>query len=103
ALRDALATVEPPLILAGDFNSTPWSYALRSFVAESGLIRHTYNRPTFPKLWHYLGDWRPTPSFLPIDHVMTRGGIAIHHMTTGQPSGSDHLPIIVRFSVDASE
>ena len=98
-LRDALATVEPPLILVGDFNSTPWSYALRTFVTESGLTRHTNNLPTFPMLWYYLRDWRPALPFLPLDHVLTRGNVAIHSLVTGQPSGSDHLPIIVEFSV----
>jgi endonuclease/exonuclease/phosphatase (EEP) superfamily protein YafD len=99
SLRDALATVELPLLLAGDFNSTPWSYALRRFVDEAGLARHTFNLPTFPKLWYYLRDWRWTPAFLPIDHVMSRGGIEVHELRRGEASGSDHLPIILRFSV----
>lgn len=98
-LREALSTVEPPLILVGDFNSTPWSYALRGFVSAAGMMRHTYNLPTFPTLWYYLRDWRAMFPILPIDHVMTRGAIAIHDLRTGEPSGSDHLPIIVDFSV----
>lgn len=98
-LREALSTVEPPLILVGDFNSTPWSYALRGFVGAAGLTRHTFNLPTFPTLWYYLRDWRAMFPILPIDHVMTRGAIAIHDLRTGEPSGSDHLPIIVDFSV----
>ncbi|WP_404404441.1 endonuclease/exonuclease/phosphatase family protein [Pelagibacterium halotolerans] len=98
-LAEALSTVEPPVLLVGDFNSTPWSYALRNFVAVAGVTRHTYNIPTFPQIWHYLGDWRPIPALLPIDHVMTRGGIAIHSITTGDPAGSDHKPLLVTFSV----
>ncbi|WP_116654353.1 endonuclease/exonuclease/phosphatase family protein [Pelagibacterium sediminicola] len=99
SLRDALSTVALPLMLVGDFNSTPWSYALRRFVTEAGLTRHTFNLPTFPKLWYYLRGWRWTPAFLPIDHVMSRGGISVHEIERGEPSGSDHLPIILRFSV----
>ncbi len=98
-LSEALSTVEPPLVLVGDFNSTPWSYALRGFVSTAGLTRHTFNLPTFPTLWYYLRDWRGMLPFLPLDHVMTRGAIAIHDLRTGEPSGSDHLPIIVDFSV----
>lgn len=101
-LRDALSNITQPLILAGDFNSTPWSYTLRRFVTEAGMIRHTFNLPTFPTLWYYLGDWRPTWPILPIDHVMTRGDIVIHELETGEPSGSDHLPVIVTFSVSTS-
>lgn len=102
-LREALSTVEPPLILVGDFNSTPWSYTLRGFVRAAGLTRHTFNLPTFPTLWYYLRDWRAMLPILPIDHVMTRGAIAIHDLHTGEPSGSDHLPIIVDFSVGEEE
>lgn len=98
-LSEALSRVELPLILVGDFNSTPWSYALRGFVGAAGLTRHTFNLPTFPTLWYYLRDWRAMVPILPIDHVMTRGAIAIHDLRTGEPSGSDHLPIIVDFSV----
>lgn len=100
SLRDALETVDLPLMLVGDFNSTPWSYALRRFVAEAGLTRHTFNLPTFPKLWYYLRGWRWTPAILPIDHVMSLGGIAVHEIDRGEASGSDHLPIVLRFSVD---
>nr|WP_255714518.1 endonuclease/exonuclease/phosphatase family protein [Pelagibacterium xiamenense] len=100
-LAQALSTVQPPVLLVGDFNSTPWSYALRNFIAASGLTRHTYNIPTFPQLWYYLRDWRPAPAILPIDHVMTRGEIAIHAIATGAPAGSDHKPLLVTFSVGA--
>jgi len=99
ALVDALSGVEGPLMLVGDFNSTPWSYALRTFQSRAGLTRHTRNLPTFPTLWYYLGDWRATPAILPIDHVMTRGGINVHSLETGPASGSDHLPVVVEFSV----
>lgn len=98
-LGEALSTVEPPLLLVGDFNSTPWSYALRNFVSGAGLTRHTFNLPTFPTLWYYLRGWRSALPILPIDHVMTRGDITIHALETGDASGSDHLPVIVRFSV----
>ncbi|WP_164730388.1 endonuclease/exonuclease/phosphatase family protein [Pelagibacterium montanilacus] len=102
ALADALVGTPDPIIMVGDFNSTPWSYALRGFVDTAGLRRHTYNRPTFPALWHYLGAWRPALPILPIDHVLTRGGLSVHSIDTAAPSASDHLPIVVTFSVPAS-
>lgn len=102
-LAEALATVAPPVLLVGDFNSTAWSYALRNFVAASEMTRHTYNLPTFPQLWYYLGAWRPAPAILPIDHVMTRGAIAVHSITTGDPGGSDHKPLRITFSVRDTE
>lgn len=99
ALVEALAGIEGPLMVVGDFNSTPWSYALRTFQSQADLVRHTRNLPTFPTLWHYLGDWRGMLPILPIDHVMTRGGFTVHALELGRASGSDHLPVVVDFSV----
>jgi endonuclease/exonuclease/phosphatase (EEP) superfamily protein YafD len=99
ALSEVVDKVEGPLIVAGDFNSTPWSYALREFVAGSGLVRQTMNLLTFPTRWFYLGTWRDTVPFLPLDHVMTRG-VLMHEVHTGPTTGSDHLPVVVRFSLE---
>lgn len=87
-----------PLLLVGDFNSTPWSYALRQFTATAGLDRQTRNLPSFPELFSIRG-WRRTPSILPLDHVMTRGEVAVHEVHLGKFTGSDHLPVIATFSV----
>lgn len=99
ALSAVVDKIEGPLILAGDFNSTPWSYALREFVRRNGLVRETLNLLTFPVSWFYLGAWRDTLPFLPLDQVMTRGGIVVHSIGTGQPTASDHLPVVFTFSV----
>lgn len=99
ALSAVVDTIDGPLILAGDFNSTAWSYALRDFVASNGLARETLNMLTFPMSWYYLGAWRGTVPFLPLDHVMTRGGIVVHDIHTGRPTASDHLPVVLSFSV----
>ena len=98
-LSEVLDGIDGPLILAGDFNSTPWSYALRGFVARNNLQRETQALPTFPKRFYYFGAWRNAIPLLPLDHVMTRGGIVVHDLHTGQPTASDHLPVVVRFSV----
>jgi endonuclease/exonuclease/phosphatase (EEP) superfamily protein YafD len=100
ALSALLEQIEGPLVLAGDFNSTPWSYALRDFVARNGLVRETMNLLTFPMSWYYLGAWRDTVPFLPLDHVMTRGGVVVHAIGTGPSTASDHLPVVFTFSVE---
>ncbi|ODT76993.1 MAG: hypothetical protein ABS76_29220 [Pelagibacterium sp. SCN 64-44] len=100
ALSGVLAGVDEPVILAGDFNSTPWSYALRGFASANGLHRETLNLPTFPMIWYYLGGWRNMLPFLPLDHVMTRGGISVHSLGAGLETGSDHLPVVFTFSVE---
>jgi len=98
-LADDVRATELPTILVGDFNSTPWSYALRGFEAEAGLSRHTRNLPTFPTIWYYLGDWRAALPVLPLDHVMSRNGIMVHAVAAAARSGSDHLPVVATFSL----
>ncbi|MGV8855691.1 MAG: endonuclease/exonuclease/phosphatase family protein [Devosia sp.] len=99
SLSSVIAQVEGPLIVAGDFNSTPWSYALREFVAGNGLVRQTVNLLTYPLRFYYLGAWRDTIPFLPLDQVMTRGGIVVHELHAGRRTASDHLPVVFSFSV----
>jgi endonuclease/exonuclease/phosphatase (EEP) superfamily protein YafD len=100
ALSAVVDKIEGPMILAGDFNSTPWSYALREFVARNGLLRETMNLVTYPLSWYYFGAWRDTIPFLPLDHVMTRGGIVVHDLHAGRRTASDHLPVVFTFSVE---
>jgi endonuclease/exonuclease/phosphatase (EEP) superfamily protein YafD len=100
ALSEVVDKIAGPLIVAGDFNSTPWSYSLRNFVASNGFVRETMNLFTFPMSWYYFGKWRDTLPFLPLDHVMTRGGIVVHEIGVGRPTASDHLPVVLTFSVD---
>ena len=98
-LADTIATVDGPLIVAGDFNSTPWSYTLRRFVSDTGMTRQTLNLLTFPMRFFYLGAWRDTLPFLPLDQVLTRGMI-VHEVGTGGRTASDHLPVVVAFSLE---
>ena len=100
ALSAVVDKIEGPMILAGDFNSTPWSYALRDFVARNGLARETVNLVTYPLSWYYFGAWRDTNPFQPLDHLKTRGGIVVHDLHAGRRTASDHLPVVFTFSVD---
>ena len=100
ALSAVVDKIEGPMILAGDFNSTPWSYALRDFVARNGFTRETINLVTYPLSWYYFGAWRDTIPFLPLDHVMTRDGIVVHDLHAGRKTASDHLPVVFTFSVN---
>jgi endonuclease/exonuclease/phosphatase (EEP) superfamily protein YafD len=81
-----------PLIVAGDFNMTPWSYRLQHLLAATGLRRHA----TFLRSWPTDGQYRlPRPAFL-IDHVLTTPDVASVGIRIGPNAGSDHLPVIAR-------
>ncbi|MCO5063096.1 MAG: endonuclease/exonuclease/phosphatase family protein [Rhizobiaceae bacterium] len=88
-------------IAAGDFNAAPWSAAVRKVVEFGGFTRLEHVGPTWighhilPAGLKFLG--------LPIDQVMTKGRIVVHSARTLEPVGSDHLPVLVEFSIAAEE
>ncbi len=100
-LATGLDAIMGPVLLAGDFNSTSWSYALKRFAQQNGLTRQTRNLATFPKLW-FFDTWRTTPAFLPLDQIMSRSGIVVTALHAGDPAGSDHRPVIADFTIPPS-
>jgi endonuclease/exonuclease/phosphatase (EEP) superfamily protein YafD len=103
-LTQAVNETKGPLIVVGDFNSTPWSYALRDFAMRTMLDRQTRNIVTFPLRFtgprrFFANGLMDTIPVLPLDHVLTRRGVAVHELHAGAETGSDHLPIIFTFSV----
>ena len=81
-----------PMLLLGDFNSTPWSHTLQGLDRSLGLIRRDRAVPTFPA--QVLGRPWPLP-FLPIDHIYAGPGWATVKVERGPWLGSDHYPLIV--------
>jgi endonuclease/exonuclease/phosphatase (EEP) superfamily protein YafD len=89
------AEARHPLVLAGDFNATPWSPDLRGLIAAGGFQRPALAslRPTWPRtpLFPVLG--------IPIDHVLVRGRLRVSEMEHLALPGSDHLGIRVRLQL----
>lgn len=82
------------LILAGDFNSTPWSFSLRRQDALFGLIRRTHALFSWSvRPYSRYKIWTPVP-LMPIDHVYAGAAWKTVSVTSGPKLGSDHLPII---------
>ena len=103
-IEDAIAGVSGPLLVVSDFNSTPWSYAMKGFEAATSLHRDTRALLTYPLEFtvpqrlsrNGLMGFVP---FLPLDQVFDRG-ISVHELHTGPQTGSDHLPVVFSFSID---
>lgn len=95
-LRSYLATLpKDRLILAGDFNSTPWSFARQREDREFGLVRRTIGLPTWPaeKVSH---NRLPAPfPYMPIDHIYAGPGWVTVSVERGPRLGSDHYPVTV--------
>jgi endonuclease/exonuclease/phosphatase (EEP) superfamily protein YafD len=72
------------VIVAGDFNATPWSWQMQRLVAATGLRRHGTYAASWPS---------PLPMLL-IDNLLTTPGIEAVSFRTGPYLGSDHLPVV---------
>ncbi len=84
---EVIKRLDGPLVLAGDFNATPWSYLLPRIEKKAVLRRASGGiSATWPSALMGLG--------IPIDHVLVSPGIKYATMSAGPRLGSDHRPII---------
>lgn len=99
-LSEPLSTLAETTIMAGDCNATPWSAAVQRVAAVSGLTLMPSVGPTWlykklPAALEFAG--------LPIDQVFSRGDVQIHSARRLESTGSDHLPVMVEFSLKPSD
>jgi endonuclease/exonuclease/phosphatase (EEP) superfamily protein YafD len=83
-------------IMAGDCNAVPWSATVQKVAKAGGLKLMPSVGPT----WQYI----KLPDFLrfaglPIDQVFSKGAVLIHSAAKLEDTGSDHLPVMVDFSL----
>lgn len=86
-----IASLKSPLLVCGDFNTTPWTSIFQQFIQNSAL-RLNADR-LLPSTW-------PTTPFLPkipIDHCLSKG-IDIVSYKKGPNIGSDHWPLIFKLA-----
>lgn len=76
-------------IVGGDFNATPWSYAIQNFSRRTGLKRANPDNP-FLMTWPSFGS---IPQFA-IDHIFVSNDIRVLNVERGPYVGSDHYPMI---------
>jgi endonuclease/exonuclease/phosphatase (EEP) superfamily protein YafD len=91
ALPAAIAAMSPGSILvAGDFNCTPWSPFFADLLATTGLSDSARGFGAWPT-------WNSTllPLGINIDHVLVSDGVVIRNHRVGEDVGSDHFPVIV--------
>jgi endonuclease/exonuclease/phosphatase (EEP) superfamily protein YafD len=83
----------PETILAGDFNTVPWSMAMiRQDGMLAGLRRLTGAQPTFPAENNLLRTAWPLP-FLPIDHIYAGRRWRAQRVRSFRIPGSDHMGV----------
>lgn len=87
AFARVVSTLPADLIVMGDFNSAPWSRVQKAFRTATGLDNESGWLLTWPS-------WLFKPLRLPLDHVLSRGHLAVTRFTAGPQTDSDHLPVI---------
>jgi endonuclease/exonuclease/phosphatase (EEP) superfamily protein YafD len=97
ALRSRLAALPQTAVIAGDLNAATWSHSVRRIEGAGGLSHVPGIGPTWLSIWlpdalrPYLG--------LPIDQVFVKGDVTVVSATSLEEVGSDHLPVLVEFSM----
>jgi endonuclease/exonuclease/phosphatase (EEP) superfamily protein YafD len=96
AAADCLRDRPAPKVCVGDLNITPWSPYYRGFVKRTKLVN-------VRKGFGLLPSW---PAFLffkwlmlPLDHCLVSDDIRVKNARTGEPIGSDHLPLMVELEL----
>ncbi len=94
-LAGEVADKPVPVIVAGDFNATPYSPIFRKLLKISGLkdSREGFGwQPSWPTSFPLL--------WIPIDHILISPEIQVHKRATGSYIGSDHYPIFAELSME---
>jgi endonuclease/exonuclease/phosphatase (EEP) superfamily protein YafD len=95
--RDQRRQTGLPLLIIGDYNTTPWSARFQRLMAESGLRDSSAGfgyQPTWPA-------YAPAPLAIPIDHALVSPEIAVLARAVGPDLGGDHTPLRVTIAVAA--
>jgi endonuclease/exonuclease/phosphatase (EEP) superfamily protein YafD len=97
-LAMAVASADPSrTILVGDFNLTPWSFALKRIDAEIDLKRRTRGLATWPNRLPVAGGGVAAPlPFLAIDQVYAGSGWKVASITRAPRTASDHYGVLTR-------
>lgn len=96
AARVAAADPALPRIVAGDFNTTPYSPYFQDLLRDTGL-----KDARQPFGLHVTWPASPVPVWIPIDHCLVSGPLRVTRVGTGPRIGSDHLPLECSFTLSS--
>jgi endonuclease/exonuclease/phosphatase (EEP) superfamily protein YafD len=86
ALIRFLRQIDGPLIVAGDLNTSPWSYAFRSLQTSTRLSPAARLLPNWPA-------WPVALPQLALDHIFVSAEFKVAAAGTGPVVASDRLPV----------
>lgn len=86
-------------ILAGDFNSTPWSHGRRAEDEQFGMTRVTRALYSWPARSVLRPEQALPVPILPIDHIYAGSAFKVVSVKRGPRLGSDHYPVVAVLSL----
>lgn len=91
-LADYIAENGHNAIIAGDFNTSHYSYNYKNFIKTSKMQDlSSIFHPTWPTFWLF-------PFRITLDHIFVTKSFAVRDYAVGNNIGSDHLPIWAEIS-----
>ncbi|AUT00350.1 endonuclease/exonuclease/phosphatase [Nostoc sp. CENA543] len=99
AIAEYIQNINQPLILAGDFNLTPWSPYYRRFVNKTKLHNTRLGfgiLPSWPRPANHVNfpHWLIPIINIPIDHCFVSKHLQVARTYTGGNANSDHAALI---------
>jgi endonuclease/exonuclease/phosphatase (EEP) superfamily protein YafD len=95
------ARAEPPAMVVGDFNATPWHPPFRRLLAAGWRNAHQLAGHGFSCSWPTDKRWlRP---FLRLDHALVDNSLVVTDVADVELPGSDHRGLVVSVVVTRSE
>ena len=88
-LAKYVRTLPGEIVVAGDFNSTPWADSFRLFRDGAQLAASD----------SYLPSWPAVAPQLAIDHLFRSKNIRVRSLSTAHAMGSDHLPLVANIEI----
>lgn len=95
-IAEKTATHYEPLIVMGDFNSTPWTAHFTN-METTGKLRNARAGHGFHPTWP--NSKLKMPLLIPIDHILVNPKIGVAHFESKHVIGSDHRSIWARLRV----
>lgn len=86
SLTRVVAELPPNTVVAGDFNSAPWSTNMARYAPDAGVCASNAAQSTWPQ---WLG-----PFGIPIDHVFLKSGVQLLSVGAVNGAKSDHKALV---------
>lgn len=91
-LGEMAHAIDGQVLVAGDFNATPWSAAYEVFASRSGLTPMGRFLPSYP------AGGKGLPQ-LAIDHMFASSGVSFQQVWLGPDVQSTHRPLLARITL----